>query len=108
MTLGPFDFNDFTDALGDKRVHEMLMHLTEEYGLVIMSPDALMQSLSDTYLEQIIVAASLVDLLARTRKDPRNHCDQREHEAPDHRQDKLDNERNAGGFDDWDRIGKHR
>jgi len=108
VTSGPFDFNDFTDALGDRRVQELLMHFTEEWGLVMVSPFPLMQLLNDTYLEQIIVPASLVNLLARTRKDQRNHRDHRDHEPPDHRQDKLDNERKNGDFDDHDRIGKHR
>ena len=51
-----------------KSVQNLIMHATEDYGLLVVSPEALMQALNDTYLEQIIVPTALVELLARTRK----------------------------------------
>jgi len=64
----PFDFKDYTETLRIESVRNMIMHATEDYGLVVVSPEAFMQALNDTYLPQIIVPTALVDLLARTRK----------------------------------------
>jgi len=64
----PFDFKDYTETLRIESVRNMIMHATEDYGLVVVSPEAFMQALNDTYLPQIIVPTALVELLARTRK----------------------------------------
>jgi len=64
----PFHFKDYTETLRIESVRNMIMHATEDYGLVVVSPEAFMQALNDTYLPQIIVPTALVELLARTRK----------------------------------------
>ena len=68
MSDKPFDFKDHTEIMRLKSVQNLIMHATEDYGLLVVSPEALMQALNDTYLEQIIVPTALVELLARTRK----------------------------------------
>ena len=68
MSDKPFDFKDHTETMRLKSVQNLIMHATEEYGLLVVSPEALMQQLNDTYLEQIIVPTALVELLVRTRK----------------------------------------
>ena len=68
MSDKPFDFEDYTEILRLESVRNMIMHATEDYGLVVVSPEAFMQALNDTYLPQIIVPTVLVELLARTRK----------------------------------------
>ena len=64
----PFDFEDYIETLRVQSVQDMIMHATEDYGLVVVSPEAFMQALNDTDLPQILVPIALVDLLARTRK----------------------------------------
>lgn len=68
MSDKPFDFKDYIETLRVQSVQDMIMHATEDYGLVVVPPEAFMQALNDTYLEQIIVPTALVELLARTRK----------------------------------------